>query len=76
LIKYVTLKKMLQSRNPLYYVSLLKYPNKKMLEKNKEANLFRVQYQTHRHMISDLKYMRQLRKEKRIKVNISLYINY
>ncbi|XP_034479267.1 uncharacterized protein LOC117785397 [Drosophila innubila] len=59
--------KMLQSRNPLYYVSFLKYPNKKMLEKNKEANLFRVQYQTYRNMTADLKYMRQLRKEKRIK---------
>ncbi|XP_060657836.1 uncharacterized protein LOC132792457 [Drosophila nasuta] len=58
--------KMLQCRNPLYYVSFLKYPNKKMLEKNKEANLFRVQYQTFRNMIADLKHIRLLRKEKRI----------
>ncbi|KAH8298447.1 hypothetical protein KR044_003475 [Drosophila immigrans] len=58
--------KMLQSRSPLYYVSFLKYPNKKMLEKNKEANLFRVQYQTFRNMIADLKHIRLLRKEKRI----------
>ncbi|KAH8355299.1 hypothetical protein KR093_010718 [Drosophila rubida] len=57
--------KMLQSRSPLYYVSYLKYPNKKMLEKNKEANLFRVQYQTYRNMIADLKHIRLLRKERR-----------
>jgi len=48
----------------------MKYSNKKMLEKNKESYLFGIQYQTHRNMISDLKQIRRLRKEKRVKVSI------
>ncbi|XP_034478936.1 uncharacterized protein LOC117785141 [Drosophila innubila] len=59
--------KMIHSRNPLYYVSFLKFSNKKMLEKNKEAYLFGIQYQTHRNMIADLRQIRRLRKEKRLK---------
>lgn len=59
--------KMIHSRNPLYYVNFMKYSNKKMLEKNKESYLFGIQYQTHRNMISDLKQIRRLRKEKRVK---------
>ncbi|XP_060657980.1 uncharacterized protein LOC132792574 [Drosophila nasuta] len=59
--------KMIHSRNPLYYINFIKFSNKKMLEKNKEAHLFRIQYQTHRNMIADLKQIRQMRKEKRVK---------
>ncbi|XP_001995190.2 uncharacterized protein LOC6568883 isoform X1 [Drosophila grimshawi] len=65
--------KMLQCRSPLYYVSFLKYPNKKMLEKNREAYLFRIQYQTHRNMIADLRYIRKLRKAGDIE-NLSQYV--
>lgn len=57
---------MLHTRMPLYYLNYLKYPNKKMLEKSKQATLFRLQYQTHRNMICDLKQIRKLRKEKRV----------
>ncbi|EDW10428.2 uncharacterized protein LOC6580681 [Drosophila mojavensis] len=59
--------KMLQSRSPQYYVSFLKFPDKKMLEKNREAYLFRIQYQTHRNMIHDLQHIRKLRKAKDLK---------
>ncbi|XP_030567638.1 uncharacterized protein LOC115767473 [Drosophila novamexicana] len=65
--------KMLQSRSPQYYVSYLKYPNKKMLEKNREAYLFRIQYQTHRNMIADLRHIRKLRKAKDVK-SLSAYV--
>ncbi|KAH8418331.1 hypothetical protein KR222_000109 [Zaprionus bogoriensis] len=67
LLMFAFPQKMLQSRSPLYYVSYLKYPNKKRLERNKEAYLFRIQYQTHRNMIADLRHVRKLREEKRIK---------
>lgn len=40
-----------------------------MLEKTKEATLFRIQYQTHRNMIQDLKQIRLLRKEHKLEVN-------
>ncbi|EDW60316.2 uncharacterized protein Dvir_GJ21410 [Drosophila virilis] len=59
--------KMMHSRSPFYYVSYVKFLNKKMLEKNKEAYLYRIQYQTHRNMIADLKEIRKLRKEKNVK---------
>ncbi|EDV98263.1 uncharacterized protein LOC6568884 [Drosophila grimshawi] len=65
--------KMLQSRNPLYHVSYLKFPNRKMLEMNKQAYLFRIQYQTHRNMIANLREIRRLRNEGRVK-SLSQYI--
>ncbi|XP_017868422.1 PREDICTED: uncharacterized protein LOC108617211 [Drosophila arizonae] len=65
--------KMIHSRSPLYYVSFLKFKNKKMLEKNKEAYLFRIQYQTHRNMIHDLRQIHKLRKEKKVK-QLSSYV--
>lgn len=40
-----------------------------MLEKTKEATLFRIQYQTRRNMIADLKQIRLLRKEHKLEVN-------
>ncbi|XP_064536533.1 uncharacterized protein LOC135427043 [Drosophila montana] len=58
---------MIHCRSPLYLVSFMKYSNKKMLERNKEAYLYRIQYQTHRNMIADLKQIRKLRKEKNVK---------
>lgn len=72
---------MMYSRSPFYYVNYVKFTNKKILEKNKEAYLFRIQYQTHRNMIADLKEIRKLRKEKDVKVlkNNSIYflmLNY
>lgn len=75
---------MIHSRSPLYYVSFLKFKNKKMLEKNKEAYLFRIQYQTHRNMIHDLRHIHKLRKEKKVKVftvyfyyaYISIYVSF
>lgn len=59
--------KMLQTRSPLYYVNYLKYGNTTLMEKNKEAYLFRKQYQIHRSMHQNLKQIRKLRKEKRVK---------
>ncbi|XP_017835998.1 uncharacterized protein LOC108595297 [Drosophila busckii] len=59
--------KMLQSRSPIYFLNFLKFSNKKMLEKFREAFLYRIQYQTHRNMLADLKKIRKLRKEKNIK---------
>ncbi|XP_062136015.1 uncharacterized protein LOC133845550 [Drosophila sulfurigaster albostrigata] len=53
--------KMLQSRSPLYLVKYLK-----SLEKNNAAYFFRIQLQTHRNMISDLRQIRKMRKEKKI----------
>lgn len=61
---------MLQSRNPLYFLNSLKSPNKKMLAASREAALFRIQYQTHRNMIRDLKQIRLLREEKQVEVNL------
>ncbi|XP_068146398.1 uncharacterized protein [Drosophila tropicalis] len=58
--------KMLQSRSPLYYVNYVKYRNKKLLESNREAYLFRVQYQTRRNMIAALRTIRQLRKDRKV----------
>ncbi|XP_034476753.1 uncharacterized protein LOC117783454 [Drosophila innubila] len=58
--------KMLQTRSPLYYVNYLKYGNTAMLEKNKEAYLFRKQYQIQRNMFESLRQIRKLRKEKRV----------
>lgn len=51
---------------PMYFLNYLKFPNKKMLEKSRRATLYRLQYQTHRNMICDLKQIRKLRKEKRL----------
>ncbi|XP_034477602.1 uncharacterized protein LOC117784096 [Drosophila innubila] len=65
--------KMLQSRSPLYVVNFLKYQNKKMLEKNKEVYLFRIQSHTYRNMIQDLRLIRKMRREKKIK-NLSDYV--
>ncbi|XP_039483594.1 uncharacterized protein LOC120446615 [Drosophila santomea] len=58
--------KMLQSRSPLYLVNYLKYGNKAMSDKYREAYLFRVQYQTHRNMNQALKEIRALRKAKKV----------
>ncbi|KAM8713742.1 hypothetical protein ACLKA7_013982 [Drosophila subpalustris] len=58
--------KMLQTRSPLYYVNYLKYGNTGMLEKCREAYLFRKQYQIQRNMFENLRQIRKLRKEKRI----------
>ncbi|XP_020803404.1 uncharacterized protein LOC110180108 [Drosophila serrata] len=57
--------KMLQSRSPLYLVNYLKYRNKAMSERYREAYLFRVQYQTHRTMNTVLKQIKVLRKAKK-----------
>ncbi|KAH8369613.1 hypothetical protein KR093_000296, partial [Drosophila rubida] len=59
--------KMLESRSPLYFVNFLKFPNKRAFEKNKAAYMFRIQAQTHRNMIADLREIRKMRKEKKIK---------
>ncbi|XP_017123140.1 uncharacterized protein LOC108143331 [Drosophila elegans] len=58
--------KMLQSRCPLYLVNYLKYNNKAMSDRYREAYLFRVQYQTHRNMNHALKRIRALRKAKKV----------
>jgi len=60
---------MLQSRSPLYLVNYLKYGNKAMSDKYREAYLFRVQYQTHRNMNQALKEIRALRKAKKVQVS-------
>ncbi|XP_030567645.1 uncharacterized protein LOC115767481 [Drosophila novamexicana] len=65
--------KMIHCRTPLYLISFLKYSNKKMLERNKEAYLYRIQYQTHRNMIADLRQIRKLRKEKDVK-RLAIYV--
>ncbi|KAH8402472.1 hypothetical protein KR009_012212 [Drosophila setifemur] len=57
--------KMLQSRCPLYLVNYMKYRNKSMSDRYREAYLFRVQYQTHRNMNAALKQIRALRKAKK-----------
>ncbi|XP_017150777.1 uncharacterized protein LOC108160985 [Drosophila miranda] len=62
-----TFMKMLQSRSPLYYVNYMKYRNKKLSEKYREAFLYHVQYQTYRTMNAALKRVRVLRKEKKVK---------
>ncbi|KAH8279302.1 uncharacterized protein [Drosophila bipectinata] len=59
--------KMLQSRSPLYLVNFLKYRNKAMSDRYREAYLFRVQYQTHRNMNKVLKQIRVLRRHRRVK---------
>ncbi|KAH8253294.1 hypothetical protein KR032_004615 [Drosophila birchii] len=58
--------KMLQSRSPLYLVNYLKYRNKAMSDRYREAYLYRVQYQTHRTMNKALKQIRTLRKAKKV----------
>ncbi|KAH8418332.1 hypothetical protein KR222_000108 [Zaprionus bogoriensis] len=60
-------RKMIHARSPLYYLNDFKLPNKQMLQKNKEAFLFRIQYQTHRNMLADLRYIRRLRERKELK---------
>lgn len=60
---------MLQARNPLYFLNSLKSSNRKTLAASREAVLFRIQYQTHRNMIRDLRQIRLLREEKRVEVN-------
>lgn len=60
---------MLQSRSPLYLVNFLKYRNKAMSDRYREAYLYRVQYQTHRNMNQVLKQIRVLRKHRRVKVS-------
>lgn len=59
---------MLQSRSPLYLVNYLKYGNKAMSDKYREAYLYRVQYQTHRTMNMALKQIRVLRKAKKVQL--------
>jgi len=68
------LQKMLQSRCPLYLVNYLKYRNKAMSDRYREAYLFRVQYQTHRNMNQALKQIRVLRKAKKVQVSRSVIL--
>jgi len=65
---------MLQSRCPLYLVNYLKYRNKAMSDRYREAYLFRVQYQTHRNMNQALKQIRVLRKAKKVQVSRSVIL--
>lgn len=69
LTNLICLQRMLHSRSPIYYLDFMKFKNKKMLEKTKEATLFRIQYQTHRNMMADLKQIRLLRKQHKLEVS-------
>ncbi|XP_075154893.1 presidents-cup [Haematobia irritans] len=55
--------KMLRARSPLYTEQLRKCPNKKIGEKRREEYLYRVQYQTRRTMLSQLRAIRRLRED-------------
>lgn len=67
--------KMLQARSPLYTEQLRKCPNNRVGEKHRENHLNRVQYQTRRTMLSQLRAIRRLREGGDIEVCfISLYV--
>ncbi|XP_034132364.1 uncharacterized protein LOC117586436 isoform X1 [Drosophila guanche] len=54
------LTKMLQARCPMYAKFSQRYPNEELYNKQKEENLYRVQYQTRRNMFKILRSIRQL----------------
>lgn len=67
--------KMLQARSPLYTEQVRKCPNNRVGEKHRENHLNRVQYQTRRTMLSQLRAIRCLREEGDIEVCfLSLYV--
>ncbi|KAM7348280.1 presidents-cup [Cochliomyia hominivorax] len=55
--------KMLQARSPLYTEQARKCPDKKVFDKHREAHLNRVQYQTRRTMLMQMRNIRRLREE-------------
>ncbi|XP_041451047.1 uncharacterized protein LOC111074211 [Drosophila obscura] len=55
-----TLTKMLQARCPMYAKFSQRYPNEELYNKQKEENLYRIQYQTRRNMFKILRSIRQL----------------
>lgn len=63
------LKKMLQARSPLYNEQAHKCPDKKVFDKHREAHLNRVQYQTRRTMLTQMRNIRRLRQGGDIEVN-------
>lgn len=62
---------MLQARSPLYTEQARKCPDKKIFDMHREAHLNRVQYQTRRTMLSEMRNIRSLRKEGDIEVKDS-----
>ncbi|XP_017119564.1 uncharacterized protein LOC108141001 [Drosophila elegans] len=55
-----TLTKMLHTRCPMYALHRQKYPNEGLYNKQKEENLYRIQYQTRRNMFKILRSIRLL----------------
>ncbi|XP_065364632.1 uncharacterized protein p-cup [Calliphora vicina] len=55
--------KMLQARSPLYTEQARKCPDKKIFDMHREAHLNRVQYQTRRTMLSEMRNIRSLRQK-------------
>ncbi|XP_017013125.2 outer dynein arm-docking complex subunit 4 [Drosophila takahashii] len=55
-----TLTKMLQTRCPMYALHSQKYPNEGFYNKQREENLYRIQYQTRRNMFKILRSIRLL----------------
>uniref|UniRef100_A0A1A9WEQ4 Uncharacterized protein n=1 Tax=Glossina brevipalpis TaxID=37001 RepID=A0A1A9WEQ4_9MUSC len=55
--------KMLQARSPLYTEQSRKCPDKAIWDKHREAHLNRVQYQTRRTMLSQMRTIRKLRED-------------
>lgn len=59
---------MLQARSPLYTEQARKCPDKAVWDKHREAHLNRVQYQTRRTMLSQMRIIRRLREEGELEV--------
>lgn len=61
--------KMLHSRSPMYNEQYQRLSNPAVMERLHQANMFRIQYQARRNMLSILRTVRSIREQKDVKVS-------